>query len=240
MASKRDLLKNKIKRHAEIGAKNNVDKSKEYIERIISNGELIEVDPSKVGIWEYANRSANEMGDMTELAESIKEFGQIQPAVIVPKSSSFMPKDDANNVEYVVIAGRRRREACLAYNIKYLACLHTNLDVETALEIQRVENSEREDISDFSEGMSYYQAIKDGKASHKKLFEKSNTSKAKVTMLLSFGNIKDSYPELFNEISDFSKVSSRVAYDILSHAKKGKEENRATVLAISRVLVLHV
>ena len=43
---------------------------------------IIEVNPSHCKRWKYADRSSFEFGDVTALAEDIKQNGQIEPAKI--------------------------------------------------------------------------------------------------------------------------------------------------------------
>src|SRR5215468_7941616 len=44
--------------------------------------ELFYVDPSECEPWKYANRLKDEMGDIDALIESIRDEGQLQPALV--------------------------------------------------------------------------------------------------------------------------------------------------------------
>src|SRR6185437_16924386 len=66
-----------------------------------NENELVFLDPNECEPWEYANRSADEMGDIDELIKSIRENSQLQPVLIRTHPS---PHD---GIKFQIIFGRR-------------------------------------------------------------------------------------------------------------------------------------
>lgn len=81
---------------------------------------------------------------LRELAESIREYGLLQPLIVRPEGAEFR-----------IIAGHRRYEACKLLGLKQIACIvRTANDLET-LEQALIENIQREDINPVEEARSY-------------------------------------------------------------------------------------
>jgi ParB family chromosome partitioning protein len=224
IGAKVNKLSNRRTEDLKSKAHNNRNSVTDKISALIDNNDIRKIDTSEVAEWEYARRTNNELGDIAELSKSIINNGQLQPGLVVPKSAIFNPKTDNSNIKYIVIAGRRRYLACKHANIKYTAAVHLELTLEKALEVQRIENKEREDLSDFSEGMSYYEAVQNGATSLDKILKASTESRSAVYRYMSFGKIKDTYPELYNAIGDFSSISYRSAEELFASSKSGHVE----------------
>jgi len=221
---KSNPLSNRREKDLNSQANNNRSESKNYLDALISESEVHSVKVEECSEWEYANRNDVEMGDLKELSVSIKNNTQLQPGLIVPRSEIFKPSDESSNAKYIIIAGRRRYKACQIARCKYLAIIRNNLDIESALEIQRIENSERKDISNYSEGTSFYNAIQDGKTTFQNIINKSSMSKTTVGRLLSYGRLQDDFPDIYNSIGSFYKISYGTAAEILRLANKGHQD----------------
>jgi ParB/RepB/Spo0J family partition protein len=120
-----------------------------------SQGMLVRLPVSKFKPWKFANRSELEMGDIDELARSIKEDGQTVPVLARP----CKPEND--DVQYEVIYGHRRWRACKLCNIDLYAII-LDLDDQAAAKEQKKENERRKDLSEFSESFSYKQMLDEG------------------------------------------------------------------------------
>jgi len=78
-----------------------------------------------------------EVGDLSELVESIKRNGIEEPLIVRPISD-----------KYEVIAGRRRYEAAKLAGLKEAPCIVRDISDEEALIISTVENIQRKNISE--------------------------------------------------------------------------------------------
>ena len=81
-----------------------------------------------------------------ELADSIKQFGVIQP-LIVKKRDNY----------YEIIAGERRWRASKKAGIKKVPVIVKDYDEKEILKISLIENLQREDLNPIEEALAYQQ-----------------------------------------------------------------------------------
>ena len=81
-----------------------------------------------------------------ELAESIKQYGIIQPLIV-------QKKDDY----YEIIAGERRWRASKKAGIKKVPVIIRNYEEQEVLKISLIENLQREDLNPIEEAQAYQQ-----------------------------------------------------------------------------------
>ena len=81
-----------------------------------------------------------------ELADSIKQYGVIQP-LIVQKKDKY----------YEIIAGERRWRACKEAGLKEVPVIIKNYDEKETLKISLIENLQREDLNPIEEAKAYEQ-----------------------------------------------------------------------------------
>ena len=184
---------------------------------------IVDIDTKDIIRWKYKDRPENELGDLSELAETFKSIGQQQPC-IVRNSEDFFGK-------YELIVGERRWRAAEIAKIK-LKVIIQNLDDKTASLIQAIENEKRTDLSEFAKGMSYADKIEKGLITQKDLTEILGISKQQVTRVLSYKKIPK---KLFEAIKDFRKVSSRTAYELSRLANKDENSMEALVQMAEKI-----
>lgn len=87
------------------------------------------------------------IGDVTELADSIKAKGILQNLTVVPSGKA--------DGKYYVVIGNRRLEASIAAGLEELPCVIADMDYKTQIETMMVENIQREDLTvlEEAEGM---------------------------------------------------------------------------------------
>lgn len=94
---------------------------------------IYKVDPLKIKVREGLPRWRKEMGDVADLAESLKVHGQLQPIVITE--------------DFELIAGGRRLAACLFLQ-REIDCIKCN--AKTSLELRELEAEENLKRKDFT------------------------------------------------------------------------------------------
>ena len=109
---------------------------------------------------------------MDELKNSIKEKGIIQPLLVRPF------KEDAET--YEIVAGERRYKAALEIGNLTVPVIARDLTDEQALEIQVIENLQREDIHPLEEAEGYQQLIDKNGADAQSIAEKIGKSPSYV------------------------------------------------------------
>ncbi len=85
---------------------------------------------------------------INELAESIKNYGVLQP-LLVQKNDSF----------YEIIAGERRWRAAKAAGLKEVPAVLKEYSKQEAMEISLIENVQRADLNPIEEALGYKQLI---------------------------------------------------------------------------------
>lgn len=174
------------------------------------NSNIIEVDPNKCCNWKYADRSRFELGDITELAEDIKNNGQLQPAII--------RKINTLDYDYEIIAGERRWRACKEAGLK-LKCTITDQDEAGCLVIQTSENKKKS-LSPYSLAISYEKLMTDLNISQNELSRRLGMPKTSFSELMSFNRVPK---EIWDAVEDMSKVKSRTAAFLALTCSKGDE-----------------
>lgn len=92
----------------------------------------------KIGnLFSHPNNPRKEIGDITELTESIKKNGVMQNLTVVKK-------DDEN---YMIIIGHRRAAAAKMAGLKALPCAVVEMDEKQQIATMLLENMQRADLS---------------------------------------------------------------------------------------------
>ena len=172
---------------------------------------LKELDPKECRRWKYADRSSFEMGDLCLLAEDIKQNGQIEPVIV-------RPTKETGEINYEVIAGSRRWQACLQYGLPLKAIVH-NLNDKEAM-VAQIKENEKEAICDYSKGIFFSSLLKDAAISQKQLMDAAGISKTQFLRYLSFEKVPSS---IWDAVKVMSKVSVRAAQTIYELSQKGNE-----------------
>ncbi len=88
------------------------------------------------------------MGDLTELASSIREKGVLEP-ILVRRSS------DGGRSPYQIISGERRYRAAMEAGLVEIPVIEMEVGEDEALEIALIENLQRKDLTPFEEAAGY-------------------------------------------------------------------------------------
>lgn len=110
----------------------------------------IEIDIRKIEPNRNQPRKQFDEDAIEELAESIKQFGVIQP-LIVKKKGDY----------YEIIAGERRWRASKKAGLKKVPVIIKNYDEKEILKISLIENLQREDLNPIEEAQAYQKLQED-------------------------------------------------------------------------------
>ncbi len=91
---------------------------------------------------------------LAELAESIKATGVHQPILVRPLPGSRVG-DTERSVEYEIVCGERRYQASLLAEVATIPAMVRALTDDQVMEIQLVENLQRDDLTDLEEAEGY-------------------------------------------------------------------------------------
>ncbi len=121
------------------------ENSEEEIKGKVLNLKINEVEPNR----NQPRKSFNEE-TLEELAESIKQYGLIQP-IIVTKEDGY----------YAIVAGERRWRACKKAGLKEIAAIVREKDERKNKEIALIENIQREDLNPIDKAMGIRALMED-------------------------------------------------------------------------------
>ena len=110
---------------------------------------------------------------LQELADSIKQYGVIQP-IIVRKTDN----------RYEIISGERRWRAARLAGLKEVPVIIKEYNRQEVLEIALIENIQREDLNPIEEALAYQKLIQEHNLKQEELAERVSKSRVAVTNAL--------------------------------------------------------
>lgn len=110
---------------------------------------------------------------LQELADSIKQYGIIQPLILQKKDKY-----------YEIIAGERRWRAARLAGIKEVPAIIKDYSPQEMVEIALIENIQREDLNPIEEALTYQRLIQEFNLKQDEVAEKVSKSRAAVTNAL--------------------------------------------------------
>lgn len=110
-------------------------------------------------IAQHPDNPRHDVGDVTDLAASIKDHGVLEPLVVVPRDlvPTNVKLGRAKTTEYALIAGHRRLTAAKAAKVKTVPVIvrHDLATREEQVAAMVIENQHRADLSPVEEGEAY-------------------------------------------------------------------------------------
>lgn len=122
----------------------------------------------------YQPRTAMDPGKLSELAESIKAQGVIQPIVVRELSPD----------KFEIVAGERRWRASQEAGLTEVPVVVRDLDDRTVIAMALIENIQREDLNPLEEAQSLQRLINEFSLTHAEAAEAVGRSRAAVSNLL--------------------------------------------------------
>lgn len=122
-----------------------------------------------------------EIGDLTELTNSIKQNGVLEPLLVKPNGDGT----------YMIIAGERRWRASNLAGLTEVPCIEFDIDEKTIAEIALIENLQRKDLTIWEEadGLAYL-AQRFG-YTHEEIAKKIGKSRTTVTESMAIAGLPE-------------------------------------------------
>lgn len=192
----------------------------------------------------HPDNPRKDVGDVTELAESIKKNGVLQNLTVVP--------DDASWENFTVIIGHRRLAAAKLAGISELPCVIIEMNEKEQMSTMLTENMQRTDLTVYEQGQGFQMLIDLGDSisdiAKKTAFSESTIRRRlKLTELdeEAFRESQTRQPSLedyekLNVIKDINKrnellsqIGTKNFENALTSAKQEqiREENKAQIIA---------
>lgn len=106
----------------------------------------------------HPDNPRKDLGDLTELTESVRENGILQNLTVVSADQvPFVQIPDPQETWYVVIIGHRRHAAAKAAGLETVPCVVTGMDRKTQLSTMLMENVQRNDLTPYEQAQGFHQ-----------------------------------------------------------------------------------
>ena len=142
-----------------------VQESKNSGHEQVINMRISLIEPNRSQPRKYFDDSA-----ISELADSVRQFGIIQPLLV-------QKKDDY----YEIIAGERRWRAANKAGLKEIPVIVKNFSNQEAVEVSLIENIQREDLNPIEEAKAYERLVKEYGLSQEAVAGRVSKSRTSIT-----------------------------------------------------------
>ena len=149
---------------------------------------------------------------LQELADSIKQYGVIQP-LILQKRDRF----------YEIIAGERRWRAARIAGLKEVPAIIKDYSPQEVVEIALIENIQREDLNPIEEAQTYYRLIQEFELKQDEVAERVSKSRAAVTNSMRLLKLDERVQQMLID----EMLSNGHARALLAIENKDKQYNTA-------------
>src|SRR3990167_7483278 len=140
----------------------------------VVDGQLKKLPISALKPGKYQPRKTMEQEALSELANSIRAQGVIQPIVVRP----------IDHNQFEIIAGERRWRAAQLADLHYIPAIVREINDETAMVFALIENIQRRDLNVMEEAAALNRMISEFHMTHETVAEAVGKSRAAVTNLL--------------------------------------------------------
>jgi ParB family transcriptional regulator, chromosome partitioning protein len=127
---------------------------------------------------------------LTELADSIREHGVLQPLLVT---------QDPGSDQYILIAGERRLEASKLAGLEMVPVILREVDDRERLELALIENIQRSDLSPLETAEAYRLLAEDFGLSHEEIAAQVGKNRVTVTNTLRLLNLSDPVRTALND-----------------------------------------
>ena len=153
------------------------------------DGELRQIAVTALKSGQYQPRKTIATDALTELADSIRAQGIIQPIVV----------RRIDNQNYEIIAGERRWQAARQAGLQVVPCIIKNVDDRATVAIALIENIQREDLNAIEEARALERLQQEFSLTHQQVADAVGKSRAAVSNLLRLNQLSDSVKQLVEQ-----------------------------------------
>ncbi len=185
------------------------------IDEVVTNAkdeDIVEIKLSELRSNPYQPRQTFDEEKLKELADSIKEFGVLEP-IIVTKSIKG----------YEIVAGERRKKACELANLETIPAIIKDFTDEEMMQIALLENIQREDLSAIEEAEAYSKLLKVLNITQEEFSKRIGKSRSYITNMLGLlrlpesvkkdileGNISAGHAKILSKLEDNEQILALV------------------------------
>ncbi|HFN8336692.1 TPA: ParB/RepB/Spo0J family partition protein [Staphylococcus aureus] len=135
--------------------------------------QIKQIDISDIKPNPYQPRKTFDENHLNDLADSIKQYGILQPIVLRKTVQGY----------YIVVGERRFRASKIA-GLKYVSAIIKDLTDEDMMELAVIENLQREDLNAIEEAESYQRLMTDLKITQQEVTKRLSKSRPYIANML--------------------------------------------------------
>jgi len=145
------------------------------------NDAIFWVEVEKIKPNPYQPRKEFDIDRLNDLAESIRQYGVLQPLVVT--RTEIVRDDGGIRVEYELIAGERRHRASQIAGLSLVPVIirSGHQDARVKLELAIIENLQREDLNPVDRGRAFKQLAEEFNFKHGEIAKKVGKSREYVS-----------------------------------------------------------
>ena len=171
-------------------------------------GRILNIAPGKIKTNPLQPRKNFAGQPMDELAESIKQYGIIQPLIA-----------SRNNGGYELIAGERRLMAARALGLKTVPVIIRDIKEQEKLEVALIENIQRQDLNSVEQALAFRKLIDQFNLSQEDMAKRVGKSRSSVSNSLRILNLPEEIQQALIE-GRISEGHSKVIAGLDSEEKQ--------------------
>lgn len=149
-------------------------------------------------LYPHPDNPRKDLGDLTELADSIKVNGVLQNLTVVPRTVTGEITGETWQKGYTVVIGHRRLAAAKLAGLKELPCVVADMDLRTQVQTMLMENIQRSDLTLYEQAQGFQMMLNLGD-SVDEIARKSGFSKTTVRRRLEMAKLDS---ETFKKVSE--------------------------------------
>lgn len=154
----------------------------QFTEEVQENEVVVELELNELKKNPFQPRRIFDDEKINELAQSIKEYGVLQPIIVT------QIKDGKG---YYIVAGERRYKACEKLGLTRIPAIIRDIDYRLMAEIALLENLQREDLNIIEEASAYKLLIEQYQLTQQELADRIGKSRAHIANTLRILNLPD-------------------------------------------------
>lgn len=154
-------------------------------------GKIIPIDK----IEPNPEQPRTEIGDLTELAASIREKGVLEPLLVKPTGDG----------RFMIIAGERRWRASNLAGLEEVPCIELDIDEQNVAEIALIENLQRKDLTIWEEADGLKALTERFGYTQEQIAKKISKGRTTVTELMTIAGLPDGIREKCSKLNISAK-----------------------------------
>ena len=160
-----------------------------------------------------------DLGDLTELAESIRKNGIMQNLTVV-----YEKLGEVDTGRYLVVIGNRRMEAAKLAGVEELPCVISEMDHKTQIATMLEENMQRADLTVYEQAQGFQMMMELGYTA-KDISEKTGFGETTVRRRIKMAEMDPKLLKKACEAQDTDRQITMFDFDRLAQVESVKERN---------------